>query len=165
MDKGTTIKQIEDSTKLLQQKEVRVAFFIQYGYLGEEKEDIDKTIALIKRLKPDDIGISVSYPLPGTKFYDKVKDELEGKQNWTDSDELAMLFKGTFNQQFYKKLHRYTHKTFQVTKGRVALKRLCTKPFKTSVSQLKQIAKMPIYYVLSKKENLELKKMRNLYKL
>ena len=162
MDKGTTIKQIEDSTELLQQKGVRVAFFIQYGYLGEKKEDIDKTIDLIKRLKPDDIGISVSYPLPGTKFYDIVKDELDGKQNWTDSDELAMMFKGTFNQKFYKKLHRLTHKIFQVTKGKVALKKLVKNPFSVSKSQLKQIAKMPIYYVLSKKENLELRKMQNL---
>jgi len=163
MDKGTTIKQIEDSTKLLQQKGVRVAFFIQYGYLGEKKEDIDKTISLIKRLKPDDIGISVSYPLPGTKFYDIVKDELEGKQNWTDSDELALLFKGTFNQKFYKKLHRFTHKTFQVTKGKVAIKSFFKNPFGVSKSQMKQIVKMPIYYLLSKKEKLDLHKMENLH--
>ncbi|MEN8928683.1 MAG: radical SAM protein [Flavobacteriales bacterium] len=162
MDKGTTIRQIEDSTELLQAKGVRVAFFIQYGYLGEKKEDIDKTIDLIKRLKPDDIGISVSYPLPGTKFYETVKSELGGKQNWTDSDELAMMFKGTFNQKFYKKLHRYTHKVFQVTKGKVALSKLFRAPFSVSKAQLKQIAKMPVYYIWSAKEGAELKKMRNL---
>ncbi len=123
MDKGTTIAQIEESTKLLQAKRVKVAFFIQYGYLGETKEDIDKTIALIKRLQPDNIGVSVSYPLPETPFYEKVKHELKEKTNWKDSDDLALLFKGTFNQEYYRKLQRYTHKEFRKTQGLSYLKK------------------------------------------
>lgn len=123
MDKGTTIAQIEKATKLLQSKGVKVAFFIQYGYLNETKEDIQKTIDLIKRLKPDNIGISVSYPLPETPFYDKVKDQLTTKKNWKDSDDLAMLFKGTFNQKYYRKLQRYTHKVFRKSQGLTYLKK------------------------------------------
>ena len=41
--------------------------------LGETKEDIKKTISMINELLPYEIGISVSYPLPGTVFYEKVK--------------------------------------------------------------------------------------------
>ena len=123
MDKGTTIQQIEEATKLLQRKNIKVAFFIQYGYLGETKADITKTIQLIKRLKPDNIGVSVSYPLPETPFYEKVKDQLKDKQNWKDSDDLALLFKGTFNQDYYRKLQRYTHKEFRKTKGLTYLKK------------------------------------------
>ena len=165
MDKGTTIKQIEDSTKLLQQKDVRVAFFIQYGYSGETKEDIDKTIALIKRCKPDDIGISVSYPLPGTKFYEAVKNQLKEKKNWTDSNDLAMMFSGTFNQGFYKKLHSYTHKTFQKTRGLDALKGLLKNPLSINSSKLKTILKLPVYWILGWKEKLELSKMENVNKV
>jgi anaerobic magnesium-protoporphyrin IX monomethyl ester cyclase len=62
---------------------------------------------------PDDIGISVSYPLPGTKFYDKVKDELGTKRNWTDSDDLAMMFTQQQRPAYYKRLHRYVHKRFR----------------------------------------------------
>lgn len=161
MDKGTTIAQIEDSTKLLQQKGVRVAFFIQYGYLGETKEDINKTIALIKRAKPDDIGISVSYPLPGTKFYETVKSQLKEKKNWTDSNDLAMMFSGTFNQDFYKKLHSYTHKAFQKTRGVEALKKAVKNPFGMSKGSIKTAAKFPLYWILEKKEKWELSKMEN----
>ncbi len=123
MDKGTTIAQIEEATQLLQRKKVKVAFFIQYGYLGETKADINKTIALIKRLKPDNIGVSVSYPLPETPFYETVKDQLTNKTNWKDSDDLALLFKGTFNQDYYRKLQRYTHKEFRKTQGLSYLKK------------------------------------------
>ncbi|MEI9810642.1 MAG: hypothetical protein WDO16_23740 [Bacteroidota bacterium] len=36
---------------------------------GETKEDISKTIRMINKLLPYEIGISVSYPLPGTVFF------------------------------------------------------------------------------------------------
>ncbi|MGB0999437.1 MAG: B12-binding domain-containing radical SAM protein [Flavobacteriales bacterium] len=161
MDKGTTIEQIEESTKLLQAKGVRVAFFIQYGYSGETKADIDKTIALIKRAKPDDIGISVSYPLPGTKFYEKVKAQFKDKQNWTDSNDLSMMFLGTFNQAFYRKLHSYTHKVFQKTKGIDLFKTLLKHPSKLNPKALKTLLKTPIYAVLAWKERLELSKLNH----
>ena len=113
MDKGTTIAQIKESTKLLQSKGVRVAYFLQFGYLGETKDDIDATIDMLLGFMPDDIGVSVSYPLPGTKFYDLVQSQLTEKANWTDSDDLALMFQNTFNQDYYKTLHRYVHKIFR----------------------------------------------------
>ena len=62
---------------------------------------------------PSEIGISVSYPLPGTGFYEKVKEQLQQKTNWTDSDELALMFHNTYQPSFYKQLHRYVHKIFR----------------------------------------------------
>ncbi|PCI06657.1 MAG: radical SAM protein [Flavobacteriaceae bacterium] len=117
MDKGITVEQIEKSTKLLQAKNIGIAFFIQYGYLNETKKDIEKTIDMIQKLKPDNIGVSVSYPLPDTPFYEKVKHQFTSKSNWTDSDDFALLFKGTFNENYYRKLQRYTHKVFRKSQG------------------------------------------------
>ncbi len=148
MDKGTTVEQIYKATQLLKEKGVRVAFFIQFGYLGETKEDIAKTIRMIKELVPDNLGISVSYPLPGTKFYDKVKDDLKLKANWTDSDDLAMMFKGTFNSKYYKKLHRYVHKEYRKSQAIYLFKELFRKPYKISLSKLRSIM-LYIYYAPS----------------
>ena len=117
MDKGIHVQQIEQATAALKKFGVKVCFFIQFGYLGETKEDILQTIAMIKRLKPYDIGVSVSYPLPETKFYDKVAEQFQGKTNWVDSDELAMMFQGTFNSSYYKDLHRYVHRVFRVSQA------------------------------------------------
>lgn len=113
MDKGTTIGQIVEATKLLREHGIRPAFFIQFGYPGETREDIDQTIRLINRLLPDEIGISVSYPLPGTVFYERVKADLQEKANWTDSDELQLMFRNTYPAAFYKQLHRYVHRTYR----------------------------------------------------
>src|SRR6185312_2685541 len=60
MDKGTTIEQIGQATRLLREHGIRASFFLQFGYPGETKEDIGLTIRMIRELMPDNIGISVS---------------------------------------------------------------------------------------------------------
>lgn len=117
MDKGTTVEQIKKARALLKTHGIKASFFLQFGYLGETMEDIQKTIALVEECMPDDIGISVSYPLPGTSFYEKVKHELSTKSNWTDSDELALMFKNTYPAAFYKTLHRLMHSIYRKRKA------------------------------------------------
>jgi radical SAM superfamily enzyme YgiQ (UPF0313 family) len=117
MDKGITIAQIHAATSLLRQHHIQPCFFIQFGYPGEKMDDISKTIRLILELLPEELGISVSYPLPGTKFYEKVKHELAVKSNWTDSDELALMFSNTYPPGFYKRLHRYVHRLYRAKKA------------------------------------------------
>ncbi len=148
MDKGTKVEQIYEATRLLKEKNIKVAFFIQFGYLGETKEDISKTVAMIKELIPDNIGISVSYPLPGTKFYEIVKDDLKLKANWTDSDDLSMLFKGTFSSKYYKKLQRYVHKEYRKSQGFYNLKQFFKKPFSLNSQKLRSII-LNGYYIPS----------------
>lgn len=111
MDKGTTIEQIYAATRILRAHNIKPCFFIQFGYLGETKEDIKKTIRMINELLPHAIGISVSYPLPGTVFYEKVKADLKEKTNWTDSNEMMLMFKNTYKPAFYKQLYYYVHKS------------------------------------------------------
>ena len=113
MDKGTTIEQIADATAMMKKHGIKPCFFLQFGYPGEEWTDIEKTLKMVDDLQPFDIGVSVSYPLPGTVFYENVKSQLQDKANWTDSDELLMMYRGTYSPDFYKKLHRYLHRRFR----------------------------------------------------
>ena len=161
MDKGTTVEQIYKATAILKSKKIKVAFFLQFGYLGENQEDIAKTIAMVKELMPDNIGVSVSYPLPGTKFYDKVKDDLKLKSNWTDSDDFEMMFHGTYNSGYYRKLQRYVHKEFRKIKGFENLKQLLSKPSTISVANIKSIAKLGYYIPSAFLDTIFLKKMQD----
>ncbi|HTE27806.1 B12-binding domain-containing radical SAM protein [Flavitalea sp.] len=113
MDKGIQVNQIKVATELLKANNIKPCFFIQFGYLGETRDDIDLTIKMINRLLPHEIGISVSYPLPGTVFYEKVKTQLHKKSNWTDSDEMVLMFRNTYSPSYYKQLHRYVHKNYR----------------------------------------------------
>lgn len=114
MDKGTQVEQIYQARSLLGKAGIRAAFFIQFGYPGETRTDINLTRKMIRDCRPDDIGISVSYPMPGTKFHAAVRDQLGQKQNWTDSNDLAMLYHGPFTTGFYRQLHRVVHREFRL---------------------------------------------------
>lgn len=117
MDKGLTVEEIEEATRRLKAAGVRVGHFIQFGYSGEGVDDIARTIGMIRKTQPDEIGVSVSYPLPGTAFYDRVKAELQGKHNWSDSSDLAMLYRGPFHTGFYRRLHAYVHRDFRMRRA------------------------------------------------
>ncbi len=117
MDKGTKVEQIYEATQLLKDRNVKVAFFLQFGYLGETWSDIKQTLKMVLDLMPDEIGISVSYPLPGTKFHEMVKSDLIEKANWTDSDDLDLMFENNYPPLFYKTLHRYIHNRYSIKKG------------------------------------------------
>lgn len=145
MDKGITIHQIHSATALLREKKIRVALFLQLGYLGEQKEDIDLTIKMLLDILPDEVGISVSYPLPGTKFYEKVKHQLKEKQNWTNSDDLAMMFQNTLHTDYYKRLHRYVHSLYRSKKALVRLRNVVARPMELSRNDLKSFLSV-IYF-------------------
>ncbi len=145
MDKGTTVEQIYQAAHLLKKYNIHPSFFIQFGYPGETKEDITKTIRMINELVPYEIGISVSYPLPGTVFFEKVKNELKEKANWTDSDELALMFRNTYAPAFYKQLHRYVHKSYRKQVAIQHLKRLFAKPFGANSLTIKKALSF-LYY-------------------
>lgn len=124
MDKGTTVEEIREATALLKSKGIEVCFFLQFGYLGETRADIEATLQLVDELQPHDLGISVSYPLPGTKFYEKVRSLLGEKQNWEVSDDLAMMYPASFQPAFYRRLHRLVHKRFRRQQGMEAWKKI-----------------------------------------
>ena len=109
MDKGTRVEQISRARENLRSEGIRACFFLQFGYPGETWEDIQRTVHLVRDTRPDDIGVSVSYPLPGTKFFERVQTQLGEKTNWSDSEDLSMMFRGAYTDQFYRGLHDALH--------------------------------------------------------
>jgi anaerobic magnesium-protoporphyrin IX monomethyl ester cyclase len=122
MDKGTRVEQIYSAARDLHAQNVKIAFFLQFGYPGEDRQDIEATLRMVRDCKPDDIGMSVSYPLPGTKFYDNVRAQLGEKQNWLDSGDFEMMYTGPYSSAFYRKLHTVLHKEYRASKTWRALK-------------------------------------------
>jgi len=146
MEKGTTVEQIRQARRLLGQAGIRVAFFLQFGYPGETRADIALTLEMIRECKPDDIGISISYPLPGTKFYDRVCAQLGEKQNWIDSDDLAMLYHGPFPEAFYRALYLAVHSEFRVRKAFTTIRLAGIGPGILHARNLRALASIPRHW-------------------
>jgi anaerobic magnesium-protoporphyrin IX monomethyl ester cyclase len=103
MDKDQTRADLDQATARLRGAGIRVGFFLQLGYPGEGYREATATLEMIRRLRPDEIGVSVSYPLPGTPFHDAVAPSME-RANWASSMDNELLFAGAFPQPFYDAL-------------------------------------------------------------
>jgi anaerobic magnesium-protoporphyrin IX monomethyl ester cyclase len=109
MNKGTRVAEIHEARARLGAAGIRVGYFLQLGYLGEELDDLLATRRLVEESRPDDVGVSVSYPLPGTRFYEMVKSQMGEKRHWNESNDLDMMFAGTYRSEFYRAIRNLLH--------------------------------------------------------
>lgn len=111
MDKDCTVGDIRRATGLMREHQIRIGFFLQLGYPGEGLEEVRSTVRLIEELRPDEIGVSVSYPMPGTAFFEHVSASMQSS-NWSSSMDNIPLFEAPFPAPFYsaaKEVLRSTH--------------------------------------------------------
>jgi len=82
MKKGITLKQIEKACRLT--KRYRIICFTSwiFGYLGETREDIRRTVSFIKKIKPSAFQISPLYPYPKTEVYRSAKANKQLVGDW-----------------------------------------------------------------------------------
>jgi radical SAM superfamily enzyme YgiQ (UPF0313 family) len=79
---------------------IRRGLFLQLGYPEETYPDVLATVRLVRELRPEAIGVSVAYPLPGTPFYERVRDRLR-TESWETSMENVHLYETVLGQPFY----------------------------------------------------------------
>ncbi|MDX1436129.1 MAG: radical SAM protein, partial [Anaerolineales bacterium] len=147
MEKGTRVEQIYTASRELRRAGVQVGFFLQFGYPGETREDIETTLQMVREIMPDDIGMSVSYPLPGTTFYNRVVGELGEKKNWYDSSDMAMMYEGPYKTDFYRQLHIVLHKEFRMRVHWQRLKVTAGHPARLSRSDLRNSAAIAYHWI------------------
>lgn len=109
MDKGLDLPAVIAARNLLKKAGIRACYFLQFGYPGETWTELQETIAFVRKTRPEDIGISFSYPLPGTVFYERVQAELGQKRNWIDSDDLCIMFNAAYKTDFYRAVRDALH--------------------------------------------------------
>jgi radical SAM superfamily enzyme YgiQ (UPF0313 family) len=109
MSKGLSLSTVHAARARLAAAGIRACFFLQFGYPGEAWPEILETVQLLRDTRPDDIGISVSYPLPGTVFFQRVQKQLGAKRNWKDSDDLCSIHTAAYQDRFYHALREALH--------------------------------------------------------
>jgi radical SAM superfamily enzyme YgiQ (UPF0313 family) len=120
MNKGIRVQDIPHARENLRRHGIRACYFLQFGYPGETWAEIEETVEMVRRTRPDDIGVSVSYPLPGTRFHQIVSSQMGPKSNWTDSGDLSMMFRGAYSTAFYRALAEALHAEVRGVDGAAA---------------------------------------------
>ncbi len=109
MEKGTCVEDIHRASQNLRRHGIRTGLFLQFGYPGEQWEDIEATIRMVREIQPDDVGVSVSYPLPGSRFYSSIEAEIGEQSNWRESGDLAHMLSGQLPAELYRALSDAIH--------------------------------------------------------
>ena len=121
MDRGVKVEQVQQAVALTRERGIESGMFLMWGYEGEELDDIEATIKHVSKTKPDIFFTTVSYPIKGTPYYQKVSDRLVQLKPWGVSSDREIKIKGRHSRTFYS----YADK---LLKDEVQLARLAETP-------------------------------------
>jgi len=118
MHKGIRVPQIYRAAELCRRLGIESYFFMMVGYPGEEWEDLQQSVKMLRETRPDTFSTTIAYPLPGTPFYEQVRDRLMFEADWSlDWDYTAenkLLFRrDRYNTLFYRWVMRWFKKEWQ----------------------------------------------------
>jgi anaerobic magnesium-protoporphyrin IX monomethyl ester cyclase len=103
MNRGTRLAQIERASVALRREGVRQFWFLMLGYPHERLEDIEATLRLFRRFSPEEYSVSIAVPVPGTRFFDEVKDRLRGAPRRSKGDGGdRLLFEAAYPETLYR---------------------------------------------------------------
>jgi len=109
IQKGLTKEQMEKFTADAHQAGLSIHADFAFGFPGETKQSIEKTIAWAKKLKPDTAQFQLMIPFRGTKFYQDLKKSGNLKNNepnfdYLSADEIRQYAKKAY-REFYFSWH------------------------------------------------------------
>ncbi len=118
MNKGAKVEQIYRAAALCHKLGIHTYFFMMVGYLTEEIDDLRLSAKMLRETLPDEFSTTIAYPLPGTTFYEQVRDRLMFESDWMlDWDYTAenkLLFnRGKYNTSFYRWVGKWLHKEWE----------------------------------------------------
>ena len=102
MEKGLRVEQIRTATALLQGAGIEVGFFLQFGYPGETWTDIERRCSWCARSSPTTSASRCRIRCRARGSTSASAQELGAKQNWVDSNDLAMMYQATYAPEFYR---------------------------------------------------------------
>ena len=97
MEKGTRVDQIATATRLLHDAGIEVGFFLQFGYPGETRDDIEQTLQMVRDVRAGrHRRLGVVSAAGHAVLRARARRSSAQKQNWVDSDDLAMMYRATY---------------------------------------------------------------------
>ena len=89
---GITPKQTEQAFAMCRERGIGTHAFIMIGAPIETMEDVEETLRLLERIRPNSVSPSIATPAPGTALYETARSEgFYNIGDWTESDYMSNL--------------------------------------------------------------------------
>ena len=102
MQRGVTIEQVRHAVELCRQNHIQTGMFFMWGYEGEELSDIEATAEHVRQCRPDVFFTTVSYPIKGTPYFEKVKPRLINLAPWSQTTDRETRIRGRHSRRYYR---------------------------------------------------------------
>lgn len=111
MRKGITVEQTVNAFHLAHKNNVLVNGFVMIGTPGETRNDLDKTVELIKKIHPDTVQISITSPMIGSDLYEYCrKNKISNIKNFDEYEYLLNRYPIRLNNLTKEDLFDYQEK-------------------------------------------------------
>jgi radical SAM superfamily enzyme YgiQ (UPF0313 family) len=102
MERGVTVEQVQRAVGLCKANGIETGMFLMWGYDGEDLSDVEATVDHLKQCRPDVFFTTVSYPIKGTPYFEKVAQRLVSIKPWNRSSDRELQIRGRHSRRFYK---------------------------------------------------------------
>jgi anaerobic magnesium-protoporphyrin IX monomethyl ester cyclase len=102
MQRGVTVEQVQTAVELCRKNGIETGMFLMWGYDGEDISDIESTVQHVRTCKPDIFFTTISYPIKGTPYFEKVADRLVNLRPWNQSTDRDFQIRGRHSRRFYQ---------------------------------------------------------------
>src|SRR5271170_3107946 len=102
MQRGVKVQAVREAVALCRQYGIETGMFLMWGYEGEELEDIEATIDHVRTSNPDVFLTTVSYPIKGTPYYNKMASRVVQIRPWGQTSDREFEIAGRKPREFYR---------------------------------------------------------------
>lgn len=116
MQRGVSVEQVRRACKLAQAQGIQVGMFLMWGYEGEEFDDIAATVDHVKATNPEIFFTTVSYPIKGTGYFDKVRERVRAPVPWQEASDRDYVIAGRRGREYYKLADQWLRNEVEATR-------------------------------------------------
>jgi len=102
MQRDVTVAQVHRAVALARRHGIQVGMFLMWGYEGEQLEDIAATVALVREANPEVFLTTVSYPIKGTPYFERVRERAHLTRSWEEASDRDYAIAGRGDRDYYR---------------------------------------------------------------
>ncbi len=108
MKRGVKAEQVQAMTRLAKRYGLETGMFLMWGFEDENEDDIAATIDHVKKANPDLVLTTVSYPIKGTEYYQRMAEQnlIAANGKWQESNDRDYRIRGRHSRRYYAYVNR-----------------------------------------------------------
>lgn len=111
MKRGVKAEKVQQITQLAREFGIETGMFLMWGFEDENFDDIRQTIEHVKISNPNQVLTTISYPIKGTEYYQRMNDLdlIVHPKDWTKSNDRSFGIKGRRSKRYYDFVNKWLY--------------------------------------------------------